>query len=61
MSLVFAGAGETQAPGASSGSDRVEYSEDPLTEADLALIQAEEDQMADLALTQKYTSQPQHE
>ena len=34
--------------------DIIEFDHDPLTEEDLALIQSEEDQMADLALTQRY-------
>ena len=40
--------------GLGAGSEIVEFDHDPLTEADLVMIQAEEDQMADLALSQRF-------
>ena len=40
--------------GIGGGSESVEFDHDPLTEADLVMIQAEEDQMADLALSQRF-------
>ena len=51
LPLFDVGAGGAQRPGVDDVLDVVEFDHDPLTEEDLALIQAEEDQMADLALS----------